>query len=588
MALNITTDGFVYMEDGGLSSLNVAYQAYFYKVNGGSSPSSWNNKRIVENTGYFNVNLGDGDWLTQDGSASSGDHIIIVFWSPASSDRLDACDQLTEWSCFRITLDGSSTYSNNIQVRSNICPNLNWTLSNTALIGQNVIANNTSTDTHQWDFSGNTMYHRNSWYTTLMSINIVDNSDYDWGDGNQDNDLSGTTNGSHSYIASGDYDIELVVEDACGCTVTGTEQIRVFKRPPAPNIDMIPADPEPNEPVFFQYVGDDVDDTIEQIIWDIVDDTNTITTVGRDDTVAHTEGTGTSWCGQGAVPGAFTDPGSHKVSIVISWFDGFETQTMNYNETYNQKIFSGPAVNFSQDPVEAEKDAPITFENFTIDTDRVGTGSDCFEYTWTWTDGTLIETETNKDINYDLVKTPTTASCKVKLCAQWSDGWETHNACVEKDVVFKTTVTVTEEECYYNLNIIGTSDDGSVSGYGWTVYSGASDQGPWVEQWTSPQDMEQNDKKICFTSLGWYKMEGTVYGTGTPTYDDEVMEIFEVCPPAPDADIVPICPPDVHGQEIKERKRMRARELKPGLRGRLSIQPSARIIGTPFPGPKNI
>lgn len=591
-------DGFAYMESGSLSVSTVAYQAYFYKANAGSSPSKWNNKRIVEATGYWNINLGDGDWLTQDGSASTGDHIIVVFWSPASADRLDACGSLTEWSCFRITLDGSSTYSNNVQVKSNICPNLNWTLPSTSLIGSSVTANNTSTDTHQWDYFSNTMYHRNSWYTQLMSVNIVDNSDYDWDDGNQDDDQPGTTNGAHTYTSSGDYDIEIVIEDACGCTVTGTDQIRIYNRPPVPDIVMIPSDPDPNEPVAFQYNGTDIDDTISNIFWVIADsgtygNTNTTDALNRrDNVIPHESGQGTDWYGQGKTPDAFTNPGDHLVSIVVSWWDGFEVQTMNYSETFNQRKFTGPAVSFTQDPGEAEKDVPIVFTNTSSNTDRVGTGlPNHGEYTWTWIDDGTPEIISDQPFSYQLDRTPTSANCQVELCAEWSDGWETHVTCLEKDVVFKTTVTVSEEECYYNLNLIGTSTDGSVTGYGWTVYSGAGVDGPWDEQWTSPVGPEQNDKKICFTNLGWYKMEGTVYGTGVPTADEEIMEISEVCPPAPPADIVTICPPDVHAHEHGQGKKVRAQEWKPSMRGRMDIQPSPRIVhdnNKPFPGPKNI
>ena len=46
MALNITIDGFAFREDGSLSNLDVAYQAYFYKVQGGSSNSKWNTKKF--------------------------------------------------------------------------------------------------------------------------------------------------------------------------------------------------------------------------------------------------------------------------------------------------------------------------------------------------------------------------------------------------------------------------------------------------------------------------------------------------------------------------------------------------------------
>jgi hypothetical protein len=604
LALNITIDGYVYDGTGSICDGTVAYQAYFYGT-AGSSPSKWNNIRVVDSgpaAGYYNCNLGDGDWLSQEGTAKSGDVIVIVFWNPATADRMDACSYLNEWSCFRIILDGSSTYSNNVQVRPNICPNLNWALAPNALVADSVTAFNTSTDTHQWQFSGNTMYHRNSWYTTLMNINLVDNSDYDWGDGHQDNNVAGTANRSHTWTASGDYDIEIVIEDACGCTVTGTDQIRIFNRPPVPDITMTPANPLPNEPVSFQYTGTDLDDTITNIAWNISDNgsygsTDTLSpTHARDDVVPHTAGEGTDWYLETPNSGSFTNPGSHPVTLVISWWDGFTTQTMNYNESFTQGRFSGPAINFMQDPAEAEKDSQIEFENLSTDTDRVGLGlPDHFEYTWVWTDGTNEETIADKPFGYELIKTPTTASCKVELCAQWSDGWDTHNECLEKDVVFKTTVTVSEEDCYYNLNLIGTSDDGSVSGYGWTVYSGVDNSGPWTEQWSSPQGMEQNDKKICFATLGWYKIVGTVYGTGASTMDEEIMQITQVCPDAPPPDVVPVCPPDISGREVRPRKRVRARELKPGLRGRMNIQPSARVIHgqkvegkSPFPGPKNI
>jgi len=64
MALNLNFSGFVYLNDGTtLSNSNVKYQAYFYKVNSGSSPPMWNGVRTVENTGYYSCNLGDNDWL---------------------------------------------------------------------------------------------------------------------------------------------------------------------------------------------------------------------------------------------------------------------------------------------------------------------------------------------------------------------------------------------------------------------------------------------------------------------------------------------------------------------------------------------
>jgi len=502
MALNITFDGFTYMEDGGLSSLNVAYQAFFHKVNAGSSSDQWNQRRVVENTGYWNINLGDGDWLTQDGNAASGDVITVFFWAPATADRLDDCTQLEEWGSFSIILDGSSTFSTNTQVRSNICPSLFWGVQPSGDVNETINVTNGSTDTHGWDYFGTTMRHQNrisDTSVTAMNVNRIVWTSYDWGDGNQDNNLPGISNGSHQYTAAGSYDIEIVIEDACGCTVTGTENIAIANNAPIPNIAMSPSIPDPNEPVSFTYTGTDVNNAITNIHWTIEDNgaygsTATIKDINaRDDVIPHTSGEGTDWFGQAATAGAFTNPGNHLVSIIVEWDDGFTTQIINYSETFSQGMFTGPTVDFTQDPPEATLSGVINFTNTSTDTDRVGTGEHGYEYSWKWTEGALVEQETNKPFSYVLQKTATTDSAQVELCAEWSDGWETHDECVEKDVVFATDVTVTPVDCYYELNIIGTSEDGSVTGYGWTVFSGTGETGPWTEMWTSPADLAQAD-----------------------------------------------------------------------------------------------
>ena len=591
MALNVTIDGFVYKEDGSLSVADVAYQAYFYKANSGSSSSKWNNTRIVEATGYYNINLGDGDWLTQDGSASAGDVVVIVFWSPPTADRMDVCASLDQWSCFRIVLDGSSTYTTQVQVKSNYCPNLSWSLSATGLVNHNVTAINNSTDQHQWDFMGTTMYQRNTWYTTLMSINAVDNSDYDWGDGHSDDNLSGTTNGTHSWTASGDYDVELVIEDSCGCTVTGTDTIRIFNNPPVPDITMTPANPDPNEPVSFKYSGTDVDNTITSIAWVIEDSgiygtTNTSTSAARDDDVPHTEGRGTDWCGESTQSGAFTNPGSHKVSIVISWWDGFNTQTMNYEEYFDQRVFTGPSISFDQVPAQATLASGVKFVNTSTNTSRVGLGlPNCTQYDWTWTDGLITDGATDKPYGFEFERVPNSVDCSVKLCASWSDGWQTKYTCHEEAVVFKTTVTITEEDCYYKLNLIGTSNDGTISGYSWTVSSGTTENGPWVEVWNSPTNMDQNPKTICFTSVGWYKIDGYIYGGGTTT-DSEIIYITEVCP-ATVSGTVPVCEPEMEGHEIGNVNIKIDEVLKPHMRGQYDMKPCVTTINT-FPSPRNL
>ncbi len=81
--------------------------------------------------------------------------------------------------------------------------------------------------------------------------------------------------------------------------------------------------------------------------------------------------------------------------------------------------------------------------------------------------------------------------CQVELCANWSDGWATHETCVQESVAFATLVTVSPIDCYYNLNIIGTSGDGTVSGYSWTVASGTIRSTSAAPYWMSSGQMDR-------------------------------------------------------------------------------------------------
>jgi hypothetical protein len=539
MSLNVTVNGYTYLGSGSLAGNVVKYQALWYPNGTASSPTTWNDVRVTEATGYWNCNLGDADWLSQEGVALSGGKIIIVFWKGSTTDRNDVCSVLDEWGTVEITHDGSATYSIDTQIKANIAPNLVWSLPSDGLVSNSYTANNNSYDVHNWLFNTVTMYHwRNRYGQSIMEVNNVNNSDYYWGDGDSDEDVSGVANRSHTWNSAGDYDVRLVIEDECGATVTGTKSIRIKWNSPTADITMSPVNPEPNEEVYFQWSGTDVDNRITSIDWVIEDNgpygnTSTTTTDSRDASVPHSSGLGTDWCGQSKTSGAFTNPGVHDVQIVIHWNDGFDDQTVSYNENFTQSRFSGPAVDFSQDPERAVLLSEVDFNNDSTNTDRVGLGlPDCVEYKWVWTEDGSSEEVNDVDIDYVFSKTPGSIDSVVTLCAYWSDGWDTNESCVEKNVVFETTVTVSEEDCYYNLNLVGTSSDGSVDSYSWTVASGIDSDGPWVTTWYSPNDIYQNDKKVCFTATGWYKITGYVYGTGYTTSDDEVMYIDTVCPPS--------------------------------------------------------
>lgn len=669
MALNISFDGYVFDSEGSLCNSNVYYQGYFYKNGTMSSESVWSDVRLVESSGYYSLNIGDSLWLTQEGTALSGAIVLLVFWR-GNSNRLADCGVLVEWGAMEFVLNSSSVYTNNVQTKPNILPTLSWSnnVPSHAYVNTFYSFYNSSTDIHSWIFGSTTMCH---WYTrygqTIFSINTITETDYDWGDETSTLNLPGAANSAHHWDASGTYTVGITIMDACGTEVSDTVDIDIYWAAPVPNIvrcnsigTVLSNTVEtPDTPIYFKYTGTNIDSTIISINWSIIDtgsygNTNTTyLSTNISDIVSHTEGLGTSWDGHSATLGAFTNPGSHTVTVTILWNDGFQNQTItysevftqlrfdvppvpnitcneaitnhilipstivtfdysgtdledrittldwtiydsgiygnttsivtgvlktytvfhsegigaswcgnnttfgaftnpgnhsvnlivnwndgwdynviNYSETFVQDKFTGPVLNFIQVPANAAIGQEVLFENTSTYVERVGLGlPNCEEYTWTWYDGYNIETLADVPITTVFNKIPNSTECSVVLSAYWSDGWETHSSYVAKDVVFGTVITITPEDCYYIIDVIGTSTDGTANEYGWTVSSGTNASGTFNLVWSSPVAVDQQSKTLCFSAIGWYKIEGTVYGTGDPTSDYKTLYVDETCPP---------------------------------------------------------
>ena len=542
MSVNITLTGDIYNHANvKYTGSEVRYQAYFRHNVGGSSPSVWGSSQNAI-LGQYNFNL--ADIIGTGGFANNSDAVVVVLWEPNILERNSLL--LNQWVAFEVILGtgpgmiSSAVYVNNVQITTNIFPDLSWSLPATGFVNTNYIAINNSDDVHNWVFNTAMMNHWLTRYSQNINIiNAINNSDYDWGDLNQDTNLPGASNGTHQWSVSGYYDVDLSIEDECGSVVSGTKQIQIFNHAPTAGITMVPANPSPDEIVTFQWTGIDVDSTISSIDWQISDsgvygntDTQNLG-AGKNDIIDHINGLGTDWCGDTATAGAFTNPGTHNVFIVITWYDGFSNQTIPYNKDFTQGTFSGPAVNFAQDPTELPFGDSVSFDNTSTNTDRVGRGlPNCEEYDWEFNDNGTITTETNKLYTYAFTFTPTTISGIVTLTANWQDGWQNLTSSIQKSVVFATTVTIAPEDCYYSMDIIGTSSDGSITGYSWEIYKDTtvSGIGPWDLVWSSPVGLDENNKKMCFTSVGYYRIKGYVYGLGATTSDYEDLLVNVVCP----------------------------------------------------------
>lgn len=539
MALNITIAGYVYLEDNSLGNSNIYYQMLWYPNGTASSPTTWNDVRLCESTGYWSANLGDNDWLTQDGTALANGKVVIVFWKGLSTDRNADCLLLEQWGATEITLTSASVYTLNTQVKSNISPILAWTLPTSGYVDTTYTTTNTSYDIHNWTFGIVIMYHwRTRYGENIQLVNTVDSTDYYWGDTSSTIGLSGASASSHQWSSAGIYDVDINIFDNCATVSSGTKSIQIYNHAPVPAITCHQAVAgtvsDPNTVVTFAYSGTDTDDRITSIDWAIFDtgdfgSTTTITSASRDDIVNHTDGEGTSWYGEVANSGAFTNPGSHTISIDVHWNDGFTDQITSYSTSITQGLFTGPTVDFTQLPTQVTVGSGVQFTNDTTDYTRVGTYTPTgVRYYWTADEDGTLYTADNVALSYVFGYTPQTDSGTVSLTAYWNDGWYNQTTTETKDVVFATNVTITTIECYYQLDITGTSSDGTVTGYHWEVYKDES--GSWELTWESPEGLDQKEKKVCFTSLGTYKIIGFVHGTGATTSDYVLQEVDIVCP----------------------------------------------------------
>ena len=213
--LNISFTGNIYNSSGVLvNPSSVKYKAYFHKVNSSSSSSIWNDVRVDE-LGQFNFNLGDSDILTQDGYASSGDKVVILFWTPITSNHTDL--DLIEYCYIEQTLTSDSVYIQDVQLQPHNNPTCSFVLTGNTVNSPISITNTSTNDNYSWEFSSKTHYHRNTLYNqVIFPLNNLplDTLDIDWGDGTEllNQPLSNSPF-LHVYDTSGNFDVSCIVEN---------------------------------------------------------------------------------------------------------------------------------------------------------------------------------------------------------------------------------------------------------------------------------------------------------------------------------------------------------------------------------------
>ena len=191
--IDISFDGRILSEAG--SPINGAYvQPYFERVNSGSSASTWGSAQQVGSQGYFSFNLGDGDFLTQDGTAGNGDRVLIAVWS-GGTDATRLGTNKTNFAFRVVTVAGDTMSQQDVHALADRVPTTAFSVPVSATRLTTLALANTSTD--NVTVSPDVQAHSYAGVTVFDAVG-VDHTHVDWGDGTSEN-LSGSSYGSHSY-----------------------------------------------------------------------------------------------------------------------------------------------------------------------------------------------------------------------------------------------------------------------------------------------------------------------------------------------------------------------------------------------------
>jgi hypothetical protein len=207
--VNKTFIGNVYFSDSTSAHNNVKYQGLFYSLNT-QSFTKWDTPLIIENNQY-NINLGDSDWLGNEGKVLPGDKVILCFWSPITSDRNDI--DLVEWCFIEHTITLDDTYIQDIQLNSAELPTCSFSLSGSN-VNEPIYIFDTGTHNNYSYIAFNEIHFQNNQYNNIdifemntLSLSAIDIS---WDDGTFSNNLPLSASPfNHIYTTPNDYNISI-------------------------------------------------------------------------------------------------------------------------------------------------------------------------------------------------------------------------------------------------------------------------------------------------------------------------------------------------------------------------------------------
>lgn len=262
--------------DSGESELDCKFTLHHYDTGG------FSNDRDTED-GQYSIDNADGDVDNNSAAFANGDVGILHYWVD------DVCCVL------RIVGDGSNSYTPDVQLIGSQPPSTKLFVGD-GTVNHSVVAGNSSSDDYQWEFRGNTMYHKGSWYGKAVCDGVgISKVEYDWGDG------FGSDN-THKFTEIGDYDITVRATNKHDQTAEDTVTIRIRYNRPHVVLSNSPNVPVVGEETTVIVDTTDVDDRVDGQKWYLDGE--------KQDTLTY----------------VFKDLSSKVFEVTTMWNDGFEDQ----------------------------------------------------------------------------------------------------------------------------------------------------------------------------------------------------------------------------------------------------------------------
>ena len=331
MPLNITFAGDLYDENN--NPLNNVRAWGWHKES-----NTWSGLYDFTGEAQYNMNLGDGQWLTQDGHVNNPGDTVLIKFETTEDNPLDR-----RFCLYEIQLDGNDVYTQDVQLIPCQPPNVSWlwhlqsptdgatTFDNTAAggspntyigrINEAITAvDDGINDEYEWTFSGANLMHVVSRYgQDIFSDRLgIVSKEYDW-----TNDDVFVTDNTHTFTAissspTNDTPVEIKVTNKKGQVVTDILAIQIRYNSPIPDVTWSPENPSVTDTFTITGNIQDPDGRITNIAYKFDGELVANTT---DPNYSWTQDLGTEY------------QETHTVNSDVSWNDGFSDLFIEHQET---------------------------------------------------------------------------------------------------------------------------------------------------------------------------------------------------------------------------------------------------------------